>query len=387
MSELPDAESRVAQDYTDRALLDGRRVDTLAKTEEGASSHATLLAGLKRANQQPSEPHDDDPFSAAISMSRIKTSKHLVNQLYCVHIRHADEDAQTKALAEERKPLPAHAGASETTRVFRDRVNRIQKVAQLLQKAQSVSSLHTLSCLGFYYDEPKLYSGLIYEYPIKESRQRLGSSMTLHEIFGTAKASVRLTLGHQFALAWTLASSLYELHKTNWMHRRISAANVVYFYDQEDDNVNDINIVNFYYVGFAQSRPVEQFSDTDGNTTDSTYGYYLHPTYQDSIDDFQPGFDYYALGVLLLEIGHGKLRPELCKEARKSIDIVVQEGFPSLVDELSYSCGREYRSSIHGCIHLNSRKRGGGLLESSEIKKKFRESVLNGLSKCKNAGI
>ena len=384
LRELPTNKQAVARDFTERSLLDRSNSKTLLSietySEACGSDHLRNMAILKRHGQQPAEAHGNKSSVAAIHYDKAFGWKPLFGQFYQIHMHDDEATDNTPLLAEVRNPAK-----SESTEVFFDRVGRLAKMGLLLNRAESIPSLHVLAPFGpgFYCHEIYRYSGLVYQYP-SGTRGSLRSSVTLKAILSRS-TPLRPHLGERFSLAWALANSLYELHKASWLHRRVSAANVVYF-RTEDDEDSTVDIDHFYFVGFAQSRPDEDLADTDGYVTDPENEYYLHPRYRNSDDDFQAGFDYYALGILLLEIGSGKLLPELCRTLGQDLNNVCKHDCIDLLEELAYVCGSQYSRAIEACVRLDIMKEGESFLKGPKIETKFRSLVLSRLLKCKDAG-
>ena len=181
----------------------------------------------------------------------------------------------------------------------------------------------------------------------------------------------RLTLDQKFFLAHRLASSVYELHLVKWLHRRISASNVVFFHPNTtvasaspsttpapntDPVIRPASMdpTHSYLLGFASSREDLPTDQTDGASTSPSRTHYQHPQYQSGTKGFQAGFDWYALGMVLLEVGLGKTYPDVCKEmglrgkgARNGKSGEVAE---QVLVELEYTMGRRYREIVERCL-------------------------------------
>ena len=225
--------------------------------------------------------------------------------------------------------------------------SRLQETANLLSRSADTGLFKVLHCRGYYCYPPERRSGLLYEFP-RVKNVKIEKMLTLHEILDKNKSEgTRWFLGERFRLAQSLASAVYELHTVSWLHRNISASNIVFFFEKEGDFVNP---ESFYLIGFAQSRPENDLTYTDGPTsTGDKNEYYEHPEHFFERQNYQMQHDYYALGMLLLEIGLWKLLPDAVTDwtaipnKRKTIA-------NEIVPQLGFSMGSCYRDAVLACL-------------------------------------
>ena len=186
--------------------------------------------------------------------------------------------------------------------VSEEMIARMEAIAELLHESSKPEDLRVLTCLGFFHDQSRFSFGFVYEFPngiSTSSRTRLRSfSAVLEE---TKNSRKRPSLDDRFKLAWLMASSLLEFHKVGWMHKSISASNVLFF--TSVDQPSPFWIKDPYIIGFNRSRPDQPAAFTEGPSVDLKSQKYQHPEYAKDRQRFCPGFDYYSLGLLLLEIG------------------------------------------------------------------------------------
>lgn len=177
---------------------------------------------------------------------------------------------------------------------------RLQETAELLELSGQSSFFKVLRCRGYYYDHRKLRSGLLYKLP-NNPTGALQSTITLRQLLQRDE----WLLGDRFRLAHGLALALFELHTVSWLHHNISASNVIFFSD-EHEAITDPK--SFFFVGFAQSRADRDLTESDGPTQAiNDEGYYVHQEYSSGRQGFQAQHDYYALGILLIEIAFWQL--------------------------------------------------------------------------------
>ena len=238
--------------------------------------------------------------------------------------------------------------------------SRLQEAANLLAISRESESFKVLVCRGYYYQPTELRSGLLYELP-RSPHDQIEGTITLHEILKSETAP--WCLGDRFHLAQGLATALYELHSVSWLHRNVSASNIVFFYT---DSKYHIDRKSFYFVGFAQSRADRDFTDSDGAPSE-IYGeeYYQHPKYLSGDQGYQMYHDYHALGMLLLEIGLWKLFPDAVghRTVHCASTIAVQE----LVSQLGWMTGSYYRDAVDACLN--------GTLSDASLAQQYQKKV------------
>ena len=223
-------------------------------------------------------------------------------------------------------------------------LSRLQERANLISTCRDNELFKVLRCRGYYHHPTQLRSGLLYELPMGPDG-RLEKFITLNDILKSTDS--KWCLGDRFNLAYGLANSMYELHSVAWLHRNISASNIVFFYDGTTDTV-DPN--SFRFVGFAQSRANRDLTNSDGpmprmNDED----YYQHPEYLSHAQGYDFHHDYYALGVLLLEIGFWKLFPDLVRAEQVDYEAGTL-AMNELVPQLDWVTGTKYRDAVIACL-------------------------------------
>ena len=235
-------------------------------------------------------------------------------------------------------------------------ISRLQETANLLSVSGETRMFRVLHCRGYYFHHTtELRSGLLYDLP-SGINGRLERIVTLHEIL--SDRTITWCLGDRFHLAHGLATAVYELHSVSWLHRNISASNVAFFYNQTGDNVGP---ESFYFVGFAQSRADRDLTDSDGPPPgNNDEEYYQHPEYLSQSQGFQLQHDYYALGMVLLEIGLWKLFPVAVSDRAVSFGARTN-AIKELVSELGWRTGSHYRDAVAACLD-------GALSDSSLVR-------------------
>lgn len=272
----------------------------------------------------------------------------------CLKPKPPREDVVKTQIVAEKSPESDLIIAEETKScrwvpgLYEDQLpSRLQEIANLLSESANNELFKVLRCRGYYCYSRERRSGLLYELPSVEN-VRLEEMYTLHDILDRHKrGSTGWFLGDRFRLAHSLAGAVYELHTVSWLHRNLSASNIVFFCRKEGDFMNP---ESFYLIGFAQSRPDHDLAYTDGPTSTSDRDeYYEHPEHRSERQGYQMQHDYYALGMLLLEIGLWKLIPDILPDFASILDkreAITKE----IVPQLGASVGSCYRDAVLACL-------------------------------------
>jgi serine/threonine protein kinase len=226
------------------------------------------------------------------------------------------------------------------------RMNEIVELCQSLKESEAIKVLH---CRGYFHDESLAAFGLVYDCPSDFSLRTTGeriNATTLHQILLDGLRSQRPLLTERFMLAKNLAGSISELHKIGWVHKGISSSNVAFFYESEATLLSGLQ--KPYIIGFRHSRPQESF--TEGPTSDDCEMGYEHPDYSVTNQRFSLKYDYYSLGLVLLEIGLWKTLKHLGVPAGLSPDKVREYLLDVMVPRLGQSMGATYRDVVYTCL-------------------------------------
>lgn len=113
------------------------------------------------------------------------------------------------------------------------------------------------------------------------------------------------SLEQRFQLAQALASSILKFHTVSWLQKSISSFNVAFFHFSNESWLN--GITSPFFLGFKYSRFNDPEEFTEGPEEDAHHQKYQHPSYVRTGDNKTPTYcaeyDYYSLGLVLLEIG------------------------------------------------------------------------------------
>ncbi|KAK3384640.1 hypothetical protein B0T24DRAFT_689902, partial [Lasiosphaeria ovina] len=157
----------------------------------------------------------------------------------------------------------------------------------------------------------------------------------------------------KYQLASRLADFLASFHTIGWLHENFHSNNVFYFNSSVDEgniSVAQSGILREpHIVGLNKSRPGSNAWHTEGPLPDSDYQEYQHPQYQKT-KRFRIGYDYFSLGMVLLEIGlwtpistwTKSSKERMLLDPSKLRDLLVDRCLPRLGPRM----GREYQKIV-----------------------------------------
>lgn len=124
--------------------------------------------------------------------------------------------------------------------------------------------------------------------------------LTLTWLIDTLKRRSRPTMNDRFKMAYALANAVHKWHSAGWLHQGIGSPNIQFLRLKEG---RQIDFAQPFLFGFDFARP-----DSDPSlgraTDDPAFDVYRHPARQGPArKGHRKIHDYYALGVVLLEIG------------------------------------------------------------------------------------
>ncbi|KAK4192041.1 prion-inhibition and propagation-domain-containing protein [Podospora australis] len=214
-------------------------------------------------------------------------------------------------------------------------VERVRKLAALLNHTPQPEDFRTPHCLGFFdrassngqEDEEDMFNmrlGLVFERPADDSLHPTLPPVSLHELLETTR---KPPVTKRVKLAHAISKCLLYLHAVNWLHKGLRSHNIIFF-----RTVNgEVEYGKPILSGFDFSRPAraDEMTDIPGPDDDVEFNLYRHPSAQSANPDererFKKSFDIYSLGVLLVEIAHWKTLDKIL-----DINLNVARGRPSV---------------------------------------------------------
>ncbi|KAI8721440.1 Serine/threonine protein kinase [Fusarium sp. LHS14.1] len=239
------------------------------------------------------------------------------------------------------------------------------------------------NCLGYFHEPHHFRFGFVYAVPghVSANRPQLLSLNGFLDLMRQQEEEVEQPdLGDEFLLAKDLASCLLAVHQAGWLHKNLSSHHILIFCQDQKSAGRHLKFA--VLSGFNDSRP-EASSFTLGPRAD--HNLFRHPDYLPDVP-FRKTFDYYGLGIVLLELG-------LCRtisELREShFDVPGGEAFrlkllESYVPQLGPIMGARYREAVDFCLNAErmlaaERERFGN---EDGIQELFRQKVVDSLALC-----
>jgi serine/threonine protein kinase len=336
-----------------------------------------LLVGIKQA-LSALEEYQNQPSEKLISQSLLKDRKEWNNKLLTrVEVPNRETSF---AIVEYLRYDDDWLDHSDKL------ILRINNLISLWTKMNLRDLFPVLECRWFCHFPERQAYGLVL--PIPHALVQVGDPQvtTLAEMIkGTAKRSKRPNLDEIFVLAFNLATTLASFHKANWLHKGISADNVLFFPKDMDALRNSISSARL--VGFSDGRESAEGAFTVGPSEDELLKVYRHPEYRRDAGNirYREEFDYYSLGMLLLELGRWKLIRTMIKQDRLetlSPEALRLRLLEKEVSQLGSLMGILYQKAVTSCLegfHMRSEREQG----KRQVWEKFEIEVIQSLARCK----
>jgi serine/threonine protein kinase len=265
--------------------------------------------------------------------------------------------------------------------------HRVSGLAELLNAAKP-NGILTLSCLGFFHDLAHRSFGFIFTLPDSPTSLSATNLTSLEQLISDRDMNERRRrpdLGAIFRLAYALVRAIWKLHSVHWFHKNICSSNILLFPQDRSLQAKAESISRPYLTGFNHSR--EDGSNAYSVSSVRNKDYY-HPEYRNSDKDgkrkrFCCEYDYYSLGLVLLELGLWRSLSELKAQKRGSRPDEFRKFLcDEMVPHLANSMGIFYRDAVLACLEgdfVVTQVYGDS---KSAPLDKFLERVVDPLSKC-----
>ncbi|KAM6526551.1 hypothetical protein FSOLCH5_002648 [Fusarium solani] len=217
-----------------------------------------------------------------------------------------------------------------------DIIERVRKLAALLNHSPKPEAFRTPHCLGFFdkadpnmpEDDVDILDrrlGLIFERPSDDNLDATRPPISLRELLQDPKIrKPRVT--ERVRLAHAISNCLLYLHAVHWLHKGLRSHNVLFFLTRD----GHVDYRQPYLSGFDFSRPGGSDEMTDAPGDDAEHDLYRHPNAQSNRrrerERSKKSFDIYSLGVILVELAHWRPIEEVL-----GIDMRRARGRPDVV--------------------------------------------------------
>ncbi|KAJ4424693.1 hypothetical protein N0V82_000621 [Gnomoniopsis sp. IMI 355080] len=172
--------------------------------------------------------------------------------------------------------------------------------AQSFGMPQKPDDLRTLDCVGiFEQNDDKFGYGFVYRIPPDMEPEPLSLFRLLDQ--DPRQPRPQPFLGDKFKMAASIGEFLKQFHTVGWLHENFNSRNIIFFAREPRELPLPDELRKPYFVGLYKSRPDGSLWQTDGPDGGAESDY-QHPDYASS-GRYRIDFDYYSLGIILLEIG------------------------------------------------------------------------------------
>lgn len=230
------------------------------------------------------------------------------------------------------------------------------KVEGFSQKTRP-ADMRTLNYVGAFENiSDKAEYGFLYRISMSDSELDNGSSTaTLLQLIENKKRQP--LLGDKLRLASALAQFLRDFHNVGWLHKDFNFNNILFFNIQDSEQSSSLILATqvlerSYVVGLQESRLGGKTWHTVGSASSANFQDYQHSEYART-GRYRAIYDYYSLGLILLELGfwqslHGWFRSQ--RYSTMSLNEFRQELIKTRVPFLGVGLGAVYRNVVHFCL-------------------------------------
>ncbi|KAL8856041.1 MAG: hypothetical protein Q9178_007350 [Gyalolechia marmorata] len=264
-------------------------------------------------------------------------------------------------------------------------LERVNAIASLRSGSVSESIFPILQCRGYYPEPTRNRFGIVYQLP-PEAKDTVPINLST-VIKRTKPLSLQPSLTQRYKLAAALVSHVLDFHRGGWLHKGISALNIICFPDAFPSIAASLSAP--FFIGFNHSRM------DDDNAYSSLSGpeiEYQHPVYQrnalppadnstNAIVRFRQEFDYYSVGMVLMEIAFWRPLKSITESIEGSPKMMLAKLLEKYVPLVKTCMGDMYGAAVQYCLtmYVEEQKEERS---SEDIRDGFNENVVMPISKC-----
>ncbi|KAF8526172.1 kinase-like domain-containing protein [Trichophaea hybrida] len=205
-----------------------------------------------------------------------------------------------------------------------EREQYMQQMTEIFHSFFKRDGFRILECLGFVIPTSGVSNqhgcAFVWAFPTFKPQLSLQpkepTPISLYSILKSRK-KIELPLGARFQLAYKLVHCVGELNIVKWLHKNINSRNLVFFEGDGSGSALSEVLQNPYLVNFRYSRHAEKTSRTEKPANGMNLQHYQHPEYSPS-EDFREIYDYYSIGIVLLELGSWTTLDEYLKHNKQT---------------------------------------------------------------------
>lgn len=229
-----------------------------------------------------------------------------------------------------------------------ERSLQMKLLTEALHKTPKPAGFRVLDCIGFVESmvDPIGY-GFLYTFPKSPTGVKVVPRTLFNSFLRKAKTgSPKPLLGARFRLASTLVSCLMELHAVGLLHRNINSSNIVFFREDTGPQTHLESFEEPYLINFRNSRPDGRNFETEEPVGEEG-SIYRHPDCNGKFR-FQEIYDYYSIGLVLLEIGLWE--PLQWFSGGYPTNQFRENLIKDHVGPLGQTMGETYRNTVRACL-------------------------------------
>lgn len=246
--------------------------------------------------------------------------------------------------------------------------DRLEGLLSILAKLSNNQSFHgTLKCLGYFEDPKQPRFGLVFELPTSVYSGPLDSHKSVEEFRPVTLLSVLQTgsksmhssnsatppLEDRFRLAFTLGLTFSKIHGDNFVHKDVNSSNILVFRKNKRQSTNSRALQYTLRSPVICSFDLFSEYEIEPISTMPNVNIYRHPEDPKSTGRkdtrYDPHFDMYSLGLILLEVGLWQPLADLWKQ-KYSLDDFKQRIEDVYIRRLASKCGTAYMQVVRDCF-------------------------------------
>ena len=280
---------------------------------------------------------------------------------------HTAEDLDKQVLIERLEYDVAWAGRID------ELIQRVQDIASFRARFSTSHAFPVLTCAGYYHDLAKNVFGIVYYFPPRQPKPTVSipdteKPISLREIISTLKSRTqRPSLDQVFDTARQLVSVVLTMHKASWLHKNISSYNIIFFPDRFNSIAEAMK--SPYFIGFNYSRLNLETAFTQGPKKELDY---QHPEYLLGPRRFCQEYEYYSVGLVLLELGLWSPIEVTAKDIIGNPAEMLEGLLRKHVPKLKSYMGSAYEDAVVMCLNGDF----GGSSNPAEVREAFERKVL-----------
>ena len=252
-------------------------------------------------------------------------------------------------------------------------IQRVQDITSFRAPSSASHAFPVLISAGYYHDMANHSFGIVYYFPPRRPDPPLSISdtdkpMTLRDIISKIKSRTkRPSLDQIFGTALKLANVVLTMHKANWLHKNISSYNIIFFPNRFSSIAEAMT--EPYFIGFSYSRLNLETAFTQGPNKQLDY---QHPEYLSGSKRFCQEYEYYSVGLVLIELSLWLPLEEIIKDVRGSPTVMLSTLLKKDVPKLRTYMGSAYEDAVATCLKGDF----GGSSNPAEVREAFERKVL-----------